>query len=303
MNIFTHYTEKTRAQFIPVNQNHLAWEMYVTGGGFDDMAAGTTFVNEGRPELYRMEQGAKRILPEYVFMYILEGSGNYVSDAVGTIPVRKGAFFILFPGLGHQILPNVQDGWKDVWITANGPYIHRLTQQKILRPTAPIVYLEENNMGITALNRIQQLVERILDNPEQNDLSYTSILHGCITDFVKHQVKKEEYHPLNEDLANKLVHAACTEIWNWGHRDIDIQLIAKKLQVNRRTLERYFIKVLDRTIGDEIHRCRVYRAIILLQQTDIKIEQIAMMSGFPNYLQMIRVFKRLLNKTPGQYRE
>ena len=305
MSFFHENSPLTKANFLPITEQELKWNLYVTGAGFDDMRPGRSFVNEGRPELYRLEQYKNRILPEYVFIYIADGAGQYISDLGGSLAVKKGDVFILFPGSEHQLIPDKDIGWKDVWITANGPYIHSLTQNGILDPRCPIVssLLSDN----TIARRIEQLCRKVLDSPQVNSPFYAEDLLGILIEIgacQKTPLPPGILPPLGEETSTStlIVQNACKEIWNWGHQEIDIKLLAKKLNVNRRTLERYFNKELNRTIRDEIHRCRIYRAITLLQQTNVKIEQIALMAGFPNYVHMIRVFKRMLGKTPGEFR-
>lgn len=271
------------------------------------MRPGRSFVNEGRPELYRLEQYKNRILPEYVFIYIVDGAGEYISDLGGSLKVKKGDVFILFPGSEHQLLPDKDVGWKDIWITANGAYIHSLTQNGILDPRQPIVSSPSTAEKIAG--RIERLCSQILDSPQVNSPFYAADLLGLLIEIGDCQTSSNppdvlprlQLSPQPPD-STQIVQNACKEIWNWGHQEIDIKLLAKKLNVNRRTLERYFNKELNRTIREEIHRCRIYRAITLLQQTNVKIEQIALMAGFPSYVHMIRVFKRMLGKTPGEFR-
>lgn len=306
MSFFRANASSTRANFLPISEQELKWNLYVTGAGYDDMQPGRAFVNEGRPELYRLEQYKNRILPEYVFIYIADGAGEYISDLGGCLTVKRGDVFILFPGSEHQLTPDKDVGWKDIWITANGPYIHSLTQNGILDPRQPIV--STLSTGKKLAGRIERLCSKILDSPQVNSPFYAEDLLGLLIEIGACQkaplppgilpTSGEEENRLSTQLVQK----ACREIWNWGHQEIDIKRLASKLGVTRRTLERYFNKELHRSIRDEIHRCRIYRAITLLQQTNIKIEQIALMAGFPSYVHMARVFKRTLDKTPSEFR-
>lgn len=306
MNFFQSDSPLTKANFLPITEQELKWNLYVTGAGYDDMQPGRAFVNEGRPELYRLEQYKNRILPEYVFIYIVDGAGQYFSDLGGSLAVKKGDFFILFPGSEHQLIPDKDIGWKDIWITANGPYIHYLTQNGVLDPRHPIVSSSSSDNKIKS--RMEQLCRKILDSPQVNSPFYAEDLLGILIEVgacQKSPAPPGILLPSTEEkvsLSTQLIQKACREIWNWGHQEIDIKRLAKKLGVTRRTLERYFSKELHRTIRDEIHRCRIYRAITLLQQTNVKIEQIALMAGFPNYVHMIRVFKRALGRTPREFR-
>ena len=306
-HFFQKNSPPTKANFLPITEQELKWNLYVTGAGFDDMRPGRSFVNEGRPELYRLEQYKNRILPEYVFIYIVDGAGQYISDQGGSRTVKKGDVFILFPGSEHQLIPDKDVGWKDVWITANGPYIHSLTQNGVLNPRQPIVSSPSTASKIAG--RIERLCSQILDSPQVNSPFYAVDLLGALIEIGGSQTLENPLDALphlqlssQQSVSSQIVQNACKEIWNWGHQEIDIKLLAKKLNVNRRTLERYFNKELHRTIREEIHRCRIYRAQTLLQQTNVKIEQIALMAGFPSYVHMIRAFKRMLGKTPGEFR-
>ena len=159
MSFFQTDSLPTKANFLPITEQELKWNLYVTGAGFDGMRPGRSFVNEGRPELYRLEQYKNRILPEYVFLYIADGAGQYISDQGGSLTVKKGDVFILFPGSEHQLIPDKEVGWKDVWITANGPYIHSLTQNGILDPRQPIVSSPSTAEKIAG--RIERLCSQI----------------------------------------------------------------------------------------------------------------------------------------------
>ena len=314
MSFFHPNATPSRANFLPISEKELKWNLYVTGAGFDDMQPGRAFINEGRPELYRLEQYKNRILPEYVFIYIADGAGEYISDLGGCLTVKKGDVFILFPGSEHQLIPDKDVGWKDVWITANGPYIHSLTQIGVLDPRRPVV--NTLSSGNKIKSRMEQLCNKVLDSPQVNSPLYAADLLGILIEIGTVQNAQpsgsgdEDWgNELNAQIpasnslaATQIIQKACREIWNWGHQEIDIKRLASKLGVTRRTLERYFNKELHRTIRDEIHRCRIYRAITLLQQTNIKIEQIALMAGFPSYVHMARVFKRTLDKTPSEFR-
>ena len=155
---------------------------------------------------------------------------------------------------------------------------------------------------------MEQLCRKILDSPQVNSPYYAEDLLGILIEIGACQKSPQPPGIIpassgdKNSVSTQLIQKACREIWNWGHQEIDIKQLASQLGVTRRTLERYFSKELHRTIRDEIHRCRIYRAITLLQQTNVKIEQIALMAGFPNYVHMIRVFKRVLGKTPSEYR-
>jgi len=78
--------------------------------------------------------------------------------------------------------------------------------------------------------------------------------------------------------------------------------IAEELDISRRTLERRFSAILNRSIWEQIQMYRLAQAKELLVCTDDTVEQIAEMIGFGNPKQMLRIFKKFENTTPAQFR-
>jgi LacI family transcriptional regulator len=78
--------------------------------------------------------------------------------------------------------------------------------------------------------------------------------------------------------------------------------VAMQTDVSRRTLEMQFKKALDRTIGQEIRRCRVERAKLLLRKTQLPMIDVAIRSGFASRSHLNQEFRRGTDQTPKQYR-
>lgn len=312
-------TDKTLsvANFLPVSDEQINWGLYLTGAGHEKIYPGRTFRNDDRPELYRLEIGSGRILPEFAFLYMRSGSCVYESEYADRIQVSEGDYFAFFPGVWHRLIPG-PDGLATLWITCNGAFLQDYMAKKLISPTQPVTKKDcipaskgDNPDFVSPAEQLRKLIMTVLDNPLINKPQYSSLLFSYLTDvyFTRETAKNEEsagdlgadVSP-NPEKAPEIVRSACREIWNWGHREIDINQLASKLNVSRRALERYFSKYQGRTIRDEVHQCRLYRAIHLLEQTNIEIKQIAFMAGFPSYNHMNRVFRRYLGCTAQDYR-
>lgn len=72
--------------------------------------------------------------------------------------------------------------------------------------------------------------------------------------------------------------------------------------VPRRTLERKFRTSLDRSVHDEIRRCRVEHAKRLLVVSDLPLKLIARRSGFATQERFFVVFREAAGETPHAYR-
>jgi LacI family transcriptional regulator len=100
-----------------------------------------------------------------------------------------------------------------------------------------------------------------------------------------------------------LVAAAMRFISENSHEQIHVTDVATAVHVNRRTLERRFRQIMDRSIAEEILRLRVERVKRQLVEGEIPIKNLANTSGFSDPLQMRLSFKRVVGVTPRAYRK
>lgn len=102
---------------------------------------------------------------------------------------------------------------------------------------------------------------------------------------------------------NDLVAAALRFISANSHRRIGRDQVARAVEVETRTLQNHFRKVLGRPIAAEIRRVRLERAKRELAQGDRPLAEIARQVGFGEATRMYEVFRRLLGITPSAYRK
>ena len=84
---------------------------------------------------------------------------------------------------------------------------------------------------------------------------------------------------------------------------LTVNEVLEHTTLSRSSLERRVRKLLGRSPQQEIRNCQLKQVRMLLKETDLSIEQIAVNCGFghPEYLHVM--FKRELNMTPGDYRK
>jgi LacI family transcriptional regulator len=96
--------------------------------------------------------------------------------------------------------------------------------------------------------------------------------------------------------------AAVRYIRDHAAKAISVSEIVRHVAVSRRKLEKRFQAVLNRSIGDEIHRVQARRAAELLRGTRLTVEEIAQKSGYGSSTALARVFKRIIGSSPSEYR-
>lgn len=91
-------------------------------------------------------------------------------------------------------------------------------------------------------------------------------------------------------------------IWNRNESVVSVDLLASKLKVNRRTLDRQFNQQLQTSASVEIRKARTEKVKRLLSNERMLLATIAQDCGFYDQAHMSREFKRETGVTPLAYR-
>jgi LacI family transcriptional regulator len=104
------------------------------------------------------------------------------------------------------------------------------------------------------------------------------------------------------NVKDPLVAAAMRFILEHTHRPIKVRDVAEAVATTRRTLERRFRQVLDRTVMEEITRCRLQRLKRRLAESNTAIKILALDSGFNSSRVLYETFVREEGISPSAYR-
>lgn len=86
-------------------------------------------------------------------------------------------------------------------------------------------------------------------------------------------------------------------------QDLSLVKLAELVHFNPSYLSRLFKRVMEENLTDYINRMRIERAIELLLDPDMKVQQAATTVGFVSVSYFNRVFKKVLGCTPQVYRD
>lgn len=84
--------------------------------------------------------------------------------------------------------------------------------------------------------------------------------------------------------------------------DLSLNTLADIVQVNPCYLSALFKKELGETLTEHVNKKRIDRAIFLLSSTSLQIQTIAKYCGIPDVNYFTKKFKKLIGKTPKEYR-
>jgi two-component system response regulator YesN len=86
-------------------------------------------------------------------------------------------------------------------------------------------------------------------------------------------------------------------------QEISLQVIADQVHLNHQYLSALFKSETGQNFSDYVTHCRMNKAKQILKETNLKIYEVAVLSGYVSSKHFMAVFKDVVGKTPSQYRE
>ena len=130
--------------------------------------------------------------------------------------------------------------------------------------------------------------------------SQTSFMH-----LLKEMVRKYCLLVKNHSLKcySMLVRKVITDINYDLTADLSLKTEAALLNVNPSYLSTLFKKETGYTLTEYVNRKRIDHAIFLLNSTDMQVQTIATYCGIPDVNYFTKMFKKMIGKTPKEYRQ
>ena len=290
--------------YFPVNPTAIATGFYLTGAGVERIAPRAGYPLPDHPEMYQFSWKTGRVLPEYQWVFLSAGHGEFESHETGVVQVQAGSALMILPDVWHRYRPKSNTGWTVYWLSFNGQVPH-FWQQAGLLTSASAVYSQKSNPLLAgALEQIVQSAVKSPQDPGSASLSSLALIAGMLAASPREGRSDgpNDRPPRPAKSADPVLQGAMEMIWNHSHRDLSVKAIARQLGVSTRTIERGFRKALGRTVLEELTACRVARAQLMLRNTRLPVKRIAYAAGFSSPTHMAVVFRRELGQTPRQLR-
>lgn len=174
-----------------------------------------------------------------------------------------------------------------------------------MRPVRNLIDQARNGLSFSGYTRkrVGALMERLIDQPPLGRML-------SLIDILQHLAVSDEVESLNADGFH-------LQIANHGYdrfndiqqfindnfrRDISLTEIANVAAMTVPAFCRYFKKVTGNTFVNYLHNFRVVYACKLLSDDHSTIAEVAYDSGFNSFSQFTRAFKKIVGRTPTEYR-
>lgn len=238
---------------------------------------------------------------------LLEGcSGKrFVGNSIENF--SDGDLFLIGPRLQHGI--QVDEGCMGTGITIHfqsGSFGQHFFQMPECSPIRQL--LSDANMGVAFSQASTEVAKEHLARIRQSTgfariLAFFSLLDYLACSAERRKLSSRVFAPVVNQKDYDTVNLAYQFIIS-RFRDENITLddISNHLNMSSATFCRYFKKHFRKTFTSFLNEIRVGHACKLLQDTDRSIAEIAYSSGYRQLTHFNRQFKRIVGRTPKQYR-
>ena len=175
--------------YLTYSANDEAWGTIITTAGFQHISPHASYPPSQHPKNYNFCPQNGRILNEYQFVYIVKGSGTFISDHSKKRSVKTGDLLILFPGEWHNYYPDIDSGWDEYWVGFKGSYMEHLIDKHFFSPENPILEL-----GISS--SLVNLYEDLLQTANNEKAGFQVMLAGIlqhITSTIFYKYKNQSF--------------------------------------------------------------------------------------------------------------
>jgi AraC-like DNA-binding protein len=272
-----------------------AGALYVTTVGRVSISPGGDYPykREEHPEKYSFstwEQG--RVLDEYQFLYISEGSGRLRSFE-GDFMLRPGSFAVLVPGEKHRYAPDPETGWTEYWIGFAGTIPREWTELGTLEKTVTVHSL---------LNQKEILIpfEEAVEFTRNRRYALEVLLGSCVTRIFAYF--SEDRH-IKSGAPYDIIEKSKSIFEKSIYHPMDMEGLTKILNINYQQLRDRFREKTGLSPYQYFLQMKINKAKELLLEGTLSIKEISYKLSFDSPYYFSRLFKKKAGVSPSQWND
>ncbi|MBE6390469.1 MAG: AraC family transcriptional regulator [Lentisphaerae bacterium] len=201
---------------------------------------------------------------------------------------NEGAVFVYYPNEPH-IINAVSEVVELYWLTLHGTLADELFRKFEFPDTS-------TRCGKCPAHLFETLMDQIYHDASPCGLATAASTAMMIMNFAKTGIP-DEY------LQDHLIQQAVIFIENnFTDPQLNINLLAETLKINRSVLSRNFSRQMNMSPLAYLMLTRIHYASELLRTTTLPVSVISKRAGFANQISFIRAFKQHFGQTPGGFR-
>ena len=265
-----------------LKESPLCSDIYLTDIGYYPRA---------RHHFREREKGSEQT----ILIYNVEGSGNII---VGSQKITLAAdhFFIIPDGVPHAYSADTIDPWSIYWIHFAGTKANHLGKPTLQPISVPRTNNSRIIERIDLFNELFYILERgfSLENME-----YTSqTLPRLIASFTYMTQYRSIKEPFSKDPVSQSINFMLENI----NRKYKLEELAKVVKLSASHYSRLFLSRTGHSPIDYFIQLKIQRSCRMLDHDERSIADVAREIGFEDPFYFSRQFKKVMNRSPREYR-
>lgn len=283
-------------KYLVENKRDLEWGLSVCSAGFQNVAPGEIYPARTHGVGYYFSPQKGRILHEYQLLYISDGKGTLTTQSAGSMELKAGMMFLLFPGEWHTYQPDKQTGWKEYWIGFKGINVDNRVDHGFLNKEKPLFYVGRNE-------EIVRLYRQAIETAHREEPYFQQMLAGITNYLLGLMYSLDRKYRMNKD--NEIIiqiDKARIYMRENLENNITAEQIADYLGMSYSLFRKQFKEYTGLSPSRYFQEIKLQRAKELLSNTNLTVKEIAYTLNFePDYFSAL--FKKKTGQNPGNYRK
>jgi AraC-like DNA-binding protein len=229
-------------------------------------------------------------------VYLVGGSGIFESAPTGSVEVRAGTVFVLFPGVWHRYGPRETDQWREYWTIFDGFIPERYRAAGLLDPARPFFEMGQDS-------DVERCWKECLHLAETGGAGHCRVLSERTFALFGHIYANARVEPAGQSHTRQLVESVVAlleeHMSDGGFR---LESHAARFAMSYSALRQRFAAAVGVPPATYLAQMRMQRAQARLLVGHEPVKAIAAELGFPDQYHFSRRFKQLVGLSPEAFR-
>ncbi len=233
--------------------------------------------------------------PYFQWIQTVQGTGKVRIDNQETL-MGSSTGMLLFPEVSHEYFSASEKPWIVSWITFGGFQLTRFLKT-LGFSTSGVFSLQEEAI---LQGMIQEALEIIQSSSTMKGLDSSALIYRFLVNLYKYA---HGVGAVSSDLQHTRLHPVVTYIEKNYHQDISIEDLSEILDVSPQHFCLLFKRTLQTRPFEYLNSFRINKSKqLLVQDPEMKINEIARAVGYSNESYFSSLFKRKEGLSPRQFR-
>ena len=282
-------------KYLLENEQDILWGLTVSTAGFQHIPSKSVYPPQNHPARYLFSTEKGRILDEYQLLYIIRGSGNFISTSCKQTNIKEGNMFLLFPGEWHNYSPLKKTGWDEYWIGFKGIDMDKRYEHGF--------FTKQKTVFSVGMNEdIVQLYKQAITIAGIQKAGYQQMLAGIVNHLLGLVYSLDKHTSFEEMNVIHNINKAKIIIMENLQSKITPEEVAQKVNMSYSWFRRIFKEYTGFAPHQYLLELKIRKSKELLANTSLSVKEIAYQMGYDNPDQFCNSFKKRTGMVPGTYR-